>query len=157
MLFSLGLDRAMRSIHARLEAGELAFAYLDDVYLVVRAARAREMFEFAAAQIEAMTGIRTHLGKLKIWGPRVAPAPPGVAELGPEVWVSDAPPASRGRVMLGSPLGHVAFVHAWCAQRALVTRRLTERFPLLSCAQCRWLLLRYSADPRTYRVPSALA
>ena len=28
---------------------ELAFAYLDDVYLVVRAARAREMFEFASS------------------------------------------------------------------------------------------------------------
>ena len=56
------------------ETGELAFAHLDDVYLLVRVDRARAMFDFAAADIEAQAGIRTHLGKLKIWGPRSHPA-----------------------------------------------------------------------------------
>ena len=106
------------------------------------------MFDFAAAEIEAQAGIRTHLGKLKVWGPRAQPAPPELAALGPAVWVSDAAPADSGIVMLGSPIGRPEFAHAWCAVRAAVTHRLTARFPLLSSAQCRWLLLRYSAEPR---------
>ena len=74
-----------------------------------------------------------------------------MAALGPEVWVSDAPPAESGIVMLGSPIGSLEFVLAWCSVRAAVTHRLAARFPLLTSAQCRWLLLRYSAEPRVNR------
>ena len=41
ILFSLGMDRALKMGTAHLESGELAFAYLDDVYLLVRRNRAR--------------------------------------------------------------------------------------------------------------------
>ncbi|OLP87558.1 hypothetical protein AK812_SmicGene31218 [Symbiodinium microadriaticum] len=45
------------------------------------------------------------------------PAPPEVAHLGPDVWRSDKPPHERGFVVLGTPIGHPAFIQAWADER----------------------------------------
>ena len=47
-LFSLALGGALKLANEELEAGELAFAFLADVYLIVRRARAKQMFDHFA-------------------------------------------------------------------------------------------------------------
>ena len=85
------------------------------------------------------------------------PAPPGIAELGTNVWRGDAPEAERGFVALGTPLGYPRFVAAhtdtWLLEEA--------RLPLLPDLQCAWLLLAMCASPcakplSTSRAPSHL-
>ena len=71
---------------------ELVFAYLGDVYLLVERERARGLFDAATACIESHTAIRTHLAKLRVWGAGSADPPPGIAELGAEVWRGDESP-----------------------------------------------------------------
>ena len=46
-LFALGLHPALVALRARLRPGEALYAYLDDVYLVCRPERARELFDAA--------------------------------------------------------------------------------------------------------------
>ena len=46
-LFALGLDDALKEISGTLQEGELVFAYLDDVYLLVDRDRARGAFDEA--------------------------------------------------------------------------------------------------------------
>ena len=77
-----------------------------------------------------------------------APAPPGVAELGANVWRGDAPEAERGFVALGTPLGHPRFVAAHTDTRLLDEVRLLQELPQLPDLQCAWLLLAMCASPR---------
>ena len=48
-------------------------------------------------------GIGSNLGKTRAIGARDGPPPPGIAELGDEVWRSDLCPEQRGIVVLGTP------------------------------------------------------
>ena len=75
-------------------------------------------------------------------------APPGVSELGPDVWRGDKPPNQRGMVVLGSPVGHPDFMAAWTAQRMAQEQELLEHLPFLPDLQCAWLLLALCASPR---------
>ncbi|CAE7748893.1 unnamed protein product [Symbiodinium sp. KB8] len=78
----------------------------------------------------------------------LCPAPPGIAELGANVWRGDAPAAERGFVALGTPLGHPRFVAAHTDTRLLEEARLLQELPLLPDLQCAWLLLAMCAPPR---------
>ena len=44
-LFSVGQHPALQAVQAQLQPTEALFAYLDDVYLVCRPERARDVFE----------------------------------------------------------------------------------------------------------------
>ena len=45
------------------------------------------------------------------------PTPPGIADLGLEVWRGSRPPQQRGFVALGTPIGTPEYVRAWGAER----------------------------------------
>ena len=59
------------------------------------------------------------------------PPRPRIAELGEDVWRSDKPPAQRGVVVRGSPVGHPAFVQAWAEERLRTEQQLLEHLPKL--------------------------
>ena len=62
-LFALGTDNALKHAATRLEEGEGLIAYLDDVYLLVRRHRAREMYDVVTNALSEQAGIRLNLGK----------------------------------------------------------------------------------------------
>ena len=90
-LFSLGLNLALRDARAALSPDETAFAFLDDVYLLVKRCNARAMFDRYTEAIFDFTRVRTNLGKIRCWGLGDANAPPGISELGSEVWRGNKP------------------------------------------------------------------
>ena len=53
--------------------------------------------------------------------------------------------AQRGVVVLGSPVGHPAFVQAWAEDRLRAEQELLDQLPKLPDLQCAWLLLLLSA------------
>ena len=55
--------------------------------------------------------------KPRVIAAAAGPAPPGIAELGDDVWRGDKPDARRGVVVLGSPVSHPAFVQSWAEER----------------------------------------
>ena len=78
-MFSLGLNLALRDARASLEDGETAFAFLDDVYLLVRRANARARFDRFSQAIFDFTRVRTNLGKIRCWCAGEASPPRGIA------------------------------------------------------------------------------
>ena len=76
------------------------------------------------------------------------PAPPGIRELGEDVWRGDKPPAERGFVALGVPIGHHEFIRSCANARLEEERRLLTQLPQLPDLQCAWLLLLFCAAPR---------
>ena len=147
-LFALGqheaLDRAASSLHP----DDTLLAFLDDLYIVTTPARAREAFDTAAHAVEDHCGIASNLGKTRVLAAEGGPPPPGITELGEDVWCGDKPPAQRGVVVLGTPVGHPDFVQAWTDKRLCEERRLLEELPHLPDLQCAWLLLLFCASPR---------
>ena len=54
--------------------------------------------------------------------------------------------------MLGTPVGHSAFVRKWLDERIDDHCALFERIPLVRDTQCAWLLLLLCAGPRAAHV-----
>ena len=100
--------------------------------------------------VEARCGIASNLGTTRVTAAEAGPAPPGIAELGDDVWRGDKPDAQRGVVVLGSPVGHPAFVQAWAEDRLRAEQELLDQLPKLPDLQCAWLLLLLfpSREPR---------
>ena len=98
--------------------------------------------------VEDQCGIASNLGKTRVIAAEAGPAPPGIAELGDDVWRGDKSDAQRGVVVLGSPLGHPAFVQAWAEERLRAEQELLDQLPKLPDLQCAWLLLLFCASPR---------
>ena len=124
-------------------------AFLDDLYIITSPAGARAALDEVAGTVAAHCGIASNLGKTRAIAAEAIPAPPGIAELGDEVWRGDKPEAQRGVVVLGTPLGHPAFVQAWAEDRMRLERQLLDHLPHLPDLQCAWLLLLMCASPRT--------
>ena len=103
------------------------------------ASRARLALDTVTGAVEAHCGIASNLGKTRRLGGSERPAPPGLAELSPDVWRGDRPSHERGMVVLGSPVG----VH-----RLLEKQQLLQQLPQLPDLQCSWLLLALCAFPR---------
>ena len=49
--------------------------------------------------------------------------------------------------MLGSPIGTVEFAAMWCGHMAARQDRLLKQLGKVQDVQCRWLLLKYCAEP----------
>ena len=147
-LYALGQHDALVAADEQLRPGECLAAFLDDVYLVTTPSRAREALDVVTSSIETRAGVTANLGKTRVYNRDGGPAPPGIAELGANVWRGDAPEAERGFVALGTPLGHPRFVAAHTDTRLLDEARLLQELPLLPDLQCAWLLLAMCASPR---------
>ena len=147
ILFSLGFDRALRLSSAHLEPGELAFAYLDDVYLLVRRDRAKTMFDRFSSLIERHAGVQVHMGKTRAWSSRTA-CPIGIGELGQQVWCGDKPAIECGLKMLGAPIGTKEYMTKWCLDRYAKVAELSDKLSCIEDPQSRWCLLKYCLEPR---------
>jgi len=147
-LFSLALHRALRVAEERLEHGEVLVAFLDDVYLLTRPERAREAFDSVTDAIATHAGIQTHLGKCRVWNAQGGPAPPGIGDLGPDVWRGDQEPENRGLIILGTPLGTPEFIRSQAQHRVETEESFLHWLPRLPDLQSAWLLLLFCASPR---------
>ena len=73
--------------------------------------------------VEEGAGVSANLGKTRVYSATPGPPPPGIAELGAD---GDKPPAERGVLALGTPVG---------------TQRLLDEIAELLDLQSSWLLL----------------
>ena len=74
--------------------------------------------------------------------------PPGIAELGADVWRGNKPSSERGLKVLGTPIGHPHFIASWAESRVRTEQELLSQLPRLPDLQCAWLLLAMCASPR---------
>ena len=149
-LFSLGQHGALEAVQRNLRDGELLFSYLDDIYVLCRPDRARDVFDLLQEELRRHTGIECHLGKTRVYNSGgVEPA--RVRELGPDVWCggTERPPEQRGTSVLGTPLGTAEYVRAKGDKRLTEERLFWEMLPKLTDLQSAWLLLLNCAAPRS--------
>ena len=99
-----------------------------------------------SSEVEASK--RTWARHARVYNAAGGDAPPGIAALGPDVWCGDLPPARRGFVALGVPIGHPVFVGAHAAGRLEAEADLLHKLQRLPDLQSAWLLLAYCAAPR---------
>ena len=122
-LFALAMHEALLIAQRSLQEGEFIAAFLDDVYLVTMPARAKDAFSSTTEIITAHTGIRTNLGKCRMYNRTGHPPPDGVAALGNDVWRSDKPLEERGLLVLGSPIGSPEYVRRQAGERIAEERQ----------------------------------
>ena len=109
------------------------FAFLDDTYIVAAPEHVRTLYDALASALWNRARIRLHHGKTRIWN-AAGEEPPNISDLGDgeeSVWVGDwtLPPESQGLNVLGSPLGHDAFVARHLRRKRDDQDRLLERIP----------------------------
>ena len=147
-LFALGQHDALHRAAAGLHPDDSWVAFLDELYITTTPSRARTSLDMTVKAVADHCGIGSNLGKTRAIGARDGPPPPGIAELGDEVWRGDLCPEQRGIVVLGTPIGHQDFVQAWAARRLEEEEQLLSQLPKLPDLQCSWLLPLLRASPR---------
>ena len=152
LLFALGQHPALEAVQRHLADGEFIFAYLDDIYFVTVPERTGIVYSFLQNALRNMAGIRIHQGKTKVWNnAREQPAACEVLDrmaraadpsVTTSVWRgSDVPVSQQGMKVLGTPLGHLAFVRAHLERTSREHQTLLDRIPMVSDLQSSWLLL----------------
>ena len=110
-MFCMAMRPALEDIQRQLHPDDLVVAYLDDVYLLVRdPARARAAYDVTAAAFQRFCGIAVNHAKLAAWNRSGQAAPPGIAELGDDVWRANAVPERCGVTVVGVPIGTDEYV-----------------------------------------------
>ena len=105
--FALGQHDSLARAAASLNPQDNLLAFLDDLYVVTVPSRARASLDGVTSTVDEGCGIASNLGKTHAIGAFAGGAPPGIAELGAEVWRGDRPPHERGMIVLGSPVGRL--------------------------------------------------
>ena len=147
-LFALAQHEALVAARRLLHEDDFLLAFLDDLYIVTVPERARAAFDTVTHEVEAGAGVRTHVGKLRMWSRAGGTAPPGFEEYDAEVWTGNAAPAKRGIKVLGTPLGDPAFVEAHARERLGKETKFLEKVAKVPDLQCAWLLLTFCGVPR---------
>ena len=111
-LFTLGQQDSLVAAQARLRPDEVLAAFLDDLYVVTSHERAREVCDVVSGAVQHGAGVSANLGKTRVFHAAGGEAPPGIQELGDEVWRGDKPPVERGFLALGVPIRHKEFIDA---------------------------------------------
>ena len=93
--------------------------------------QARVRLEAVTGTIERQAGVAANLGKTRVYNAQDGPAPPGISELGADVWCGDKPPSERRFLALGVPIGHEEFVRSCAKDRLAEERQLSAQLPLL--------------------------
>ena len=88
------------------------------------------------------------MGKLRVWSSTAHPRPSEFQHYGKDVWTPEAATEKQGVKVLGTPLGHPAFVEALAKQRLEDEERFLAKIEQIPDLQCAWLLLTYCAVPR---------
>ena len=174
-LYALGQHPALLQAHAALTPGEDLYAYLDDIYVTCQPERAGPAFTALGTALWE----RANLGKTRAWN-AAGEEPSALLDALPAAARADAwagswarPPAQQGITVLGTPLGHAAYI-AGALRRGSTTnswvafpRCHTCRAPGSSCssarslgaitcsAYCRPLTRESSPSPTTGPLPAA--
>jgi hypothetical protein len=147
-LFALGLHGALAASKLALPFGVEILAYLDDVYIVADRSNAAEAFRVTTQNITEMAGVRTHMGKLKVWSAHGGLVPPGLPV---ESWICNdtVEDNQNGIKVLGSPIGTDAYIRDFCSKRVEEKENpFLVALAELSDPQVAWVLARYCAEPR---------
>ena len=96
--------------------GEVLFAYLDDIYVLSDPSCVAEIFLQVKQSLFRSADIQVNLGKTKV-GNNAAIKPEDLDTIGAEAWTGEGPEEDRGRVVLGVPVGHRAFVQKSSADK----------------------------------------
>ena len=154
-LYSLGQHEALEALAAELLPTEKVCAFLDDVYILCKPERVRYLCKRAEHHLFEKTGVRLNMGKTKVFN-HAGVKPQGVDELqktepnAERVWVGDhtLPAEEQGVLVLGSPVGTVAYAEQWGKKKLGEELQLLDLLPLLPDLQCAWVLLLFCAAPR---------
>ena len=107
--YSLGQHEALQEIQHRLHPDGVVVAFLDDIFIITSPDRARAAYDIAAEVMPRRTGVQFQ-SSTRAWCRRPLPAPPGIAELGEDVWRSDRPRDERGLRIVGTPVGSDEYI-----------------------------------------------
>ena len=129
ILFSLGIHDVLAEVNSTLNDDEFIFAYLDDIYIVAKPERIREIYDVLAHALLDNANISINAGKTKVWN-RIGRYPDNVDDLGTEVWSPD------GIIILGTPIGSTDFVHLHAQGRIDEERKLWDMLPTVPDLQC---------------------
>ena len=110
--------------------------------------RAREARDTVVQAVQEGCGIASNEGKTRVYSHAGEEPPPGIAELGADVWRGNKRSSERGLKVLGTPIGHPHFIVSWAESRMLTERELLNQLPRLPDLQCAWLLLAMCASLR---------
>ena len=108
------------------------------------------MYDLLAHHLAAHANIRLNQGKTRIWNSS-GHRPANTDTLGPDTWVGDRalPPEQQGLTVLGAPVGTEQYVQQFLQNTLRSHRPLLEQLPDIQDLQAAWLLLLYTASPRS--------
>ena len=157
LLFSLGQHAALEAVQRHLRQNEKMFAYLDDIYILTTPDRVGEVYYLLQDALFLHAHIRLHSGKTQVWNksgtrPQACDALERVARtVNPRavVWRGSQLLAhEQGIKVLGTPMGHPAFVAAHLERTTAEHQVLLDRIPHVPDVQSAWLLLLHCASAR---------
>ena len=67
LLFSLAIHNALAEVKAQLNEGEYLFAFLDDIYVLAKPGRVRDIYNLLDERLFTRAGIQLHTGKTRTW------------------------------------------------------------------------------------------
>ena len=143
LLFSLGQHAALEAAHGRMRTGETLFAFLDDVYFVVKPDRVGDVYQVVEQELYKHSRIRIHTGKTQVWNsagvrPEACDTLERIARTSvPDAQVWKGPgllTSEQGVRVLGTPLGHTNFVSAYLMKKLEEHDVLLARIPLTGFA-----------------------
>ena len=118
--------------------------------VAVQPDRVRPVYDLLANHLAAHANIRLNPGKTRIWNSS-GHRPANTDTLGPDTWVGDRalPPKQQGLTVLGAPVGTEQYVQQFLQNTLRSHRPLLEQLPDIQDLQAAWLLLLYTASPRS--------
>ena len=157
-LYSLGQHRALEAVARRLLPTERLFAFLDDLYVVCQPGRVVDVHHIVAVELWSHAKIRIQHGKTQVWN-RGGIEPPEIETLQAAAQVSDPdalvwrgdtaiPEVEHGMKILGTPLGHPAYVQSFLRAKTEEHALLLGSIPELPDLQSAWLILLFCASSR---------
>ena len=81
LLFSLAIHNALAEVKAQLNEGEYLFALLDDIYVLAKPGRVRDIYNLLDERSLTRDEIQLHTGKTRTWNRSGVP-PPRMEEWG---------------------------------------------------------------------------
>ena len=162
LLFALGQHPALLATQRRLDPSEKVFAFLDDIYTKTEPSRVGVAYTTVQEELLNHCHIRVHTGKTQVWNqggirPEACDLLDRIAQQADpdaHVWKgAGLPEVDQGFRVLGTPLGHPAYVEAQLETLAVEHQDFLDRIPLLPDLQCAWSLLLHCASARaTYYI-----
>ena len=101
-LYALAQHDSLVRAQENLHEDDHLFAFLDDLHVATTRDRARAAFWSVTSEVANGAGVRTHLGKLRMWAKAGGECPPGFEDFEPEVWTGSAEPIKCGIKVLGT-------------------------------------------------------